>query len=96
VYYLGRGFFILFVNEVFISFIPLYFFSFSVNCEVRQQYQLLLKPHALLFSATHVEPEKAELEVLKSAAAKLDALLEEKGISEDELVEEFRQLRQQK
>ena len=48
------------------------------------------------FLPTHVEPEKAELEALKSAAAKLDALLEEKGISEDELVEEFCQLRQQK
>ena len=48
------------------------------------------------FFPTHQEPEKAELEALKSAAAKLDALLKEKGISEDELVNEFRQLRQQK
>ncbi|MDJ0897892.1 MAG: type II toxin-antitoxin system Phd/YefM family antitoxin [Xenococcus sp. MO_188.B8] len=48
------------------------------------------------FLPTHQEPEKAELEALKSAAAKLDALLQEKGISEDELVHEFRQLRQQK
>ena len=48
------------------------------------------------FLPTHIEPEKAELEALKSAAAKLDALLEEREISEDELVDEFRQLRQQK
>ena len=48
------------------------------------------------FLPAHVEPEQAELEALKLAAAKLDALLEEKGISEDMLVEEFRQLRQQK
>ena len=48
------------------------------------------------FFPTHQEPEKAELEALKSAAAKLDALLKEKGISEDELVNEFRQLRQHK
>ena len=48
------------------------------------------------FLPAHQEPEKAELEALKSAAAKLDALLQEKGISEDELVDEFRQLRQQK
>ncbi|MGK7897786.1 MAG: type II toxin-antitoxin system Phd/YefM family antitoxin [Xenococcus sp. (in: cyanobacteria)] len=47
------------------------------------------------FLPTHQEPEKAELEALKSAAAKLDTLLQEKGISEDELVSEFRQLRQQ-
>ena len=46
------------------------------------------------FLPTHQEPEKAELETLKSAAAKLDALLQERGISEDELVEEFRELRQ--
>lgn len=48
------------------------------------------------FLPTHIEPEKAELEALKSAAAKLDALLKEREISEDELVDEFRQLRQQK
>ena len=48
------------------------------------------------FFPTHQEPEKAELEALKSAAAKLDTLLQEKGISEDELVNEFRQLRQRK
>jgi hypothetical protein len=48
------------------------------------------------FFPTHQEPNKTEHEALKSAAAKLDALLQEKGISEDELVDEFRQLRQQK
>ena len=47
------------------------------------------------FLPAHIDPEKAELEALKLAAAKLDILLEEKGINEDELVEEFRQLRQQ-
>ncbi|ELS05177.1 hypothetical protein Xen7305DRAFT_00049200 [Xenococcus sp. PCC 7305] len=48
------------------------------------------------FFPTHQEPEKTELEALKSAAAKLDTLLQENGISEDELVSEFRQLRQKK
>ena len=48
------------------------------------------------FLPTHKEPEKAELEALRSVAAQLDTLLQEKGISEDELVNEFRQLRQQK
>ena len=48
------------------------------------------------FLPTHQEPEKAELEALKLAAAKLDNPLQEKGISEDELISEFRQLRQQK
>ena len=40
-------------------------------------------------------PEKAELESLKMAAVKLDELLALKGITEDELVEEWGQLRQQ-
>ena len=48
------------------------------------------------FLPTNQEPEKAQLETWKSAAAKLDTILQEKGISEDELVSEFRQLRQQK
>ena len=47
------------------------------------------------FFPTHQEPSKVELEKLKLAAAKLDALLAEQGIQEDELVEEFRQFRQQ-
>lgn len=46
------------------------------------------------FLPAHQKPEQAELESLKVAAAKLDALLAAKGIREDELVEEFRQLRQ--
>lgn len=46
------------------------------------------------FLPTHQKPEEAELEALKIAAAKLDALLLEKGFNEDELVAEFRQMRQ--
>ncbi len=46
------------------------------------------------FVPTHQEPVKAELEALKQAAAKLDALLAEQGIDQDELVREFRQLRE--
>ena len=45
------------------------------------------------FLPTHKKPEQAELESLMQAAEKLDRLLAEKGITEDELVEEFRQLR---
>jgi PHD/YefM family antitoxin component YafN of YafNO toxin-antitoxin module len=48
------------------------------------------------FSPTHKEPEQAELESLKVAAEKLDRLLANREITEDELVEEFRQLRQEK
>jgi hypothetical protein len=46
------------------------------------------------FFPTHKEPAEAELEALKMAAAKLDTLLAEKQIDEDELVDEFRQLRE--
>jgi antitoxin (DNA-binding transcriptional repressor) of toxin-antitoxin stability system len=46
------------------------------------------------FLPTHQKPAIAELETLKVAAAKLDALLAAKGVTEDELVEEFRQLRE--
>ena len=46
------------------------------------------------FLPTHTSPEQAELESLKVAAEKLDRLLADRGITEDELVEEFRQLRQ--
>jgi antitoxin (DNA-binding transcriptional repressor) of toxin-antitoxin stability system len=46
------------------------------------------------FLPTHKKPEQAELESLKMAAAKLDELLVSSGITEDELIEEFRQLRQ--
>ena len=45
------------------------------------------------FLPTHKKPEQAELESLMQAAEKLDRLLAEKGITEDELIEEFRQLR---
>jgi hypothetical protein len=47
------------------------------------------------FFPTRSQPEEAEREGLKRAAEKLDALLQEKGISEDALVAEFRQLREQ-
>ena len=46
------------------------------------------------FLPTHKKPEQAELESLKVAAEKLDRLLADSGITEDELVSEFRQLRQ--
>lgn len=46
------------------------------------------------FVPTRQQPVKAELEALKQAAAKLDSLLAKHGISEDELVQEFRQLRE--
>jgi antitoxin (DNA-binding transcriptional repressor) of toxin-antitoxin stability system len=46
------------------------------------------------FLPTHKKPEQAELESLKMAAAKLDELMASSGITEDELIEEFRQLRQ--
>ena len=39
--------------------------------------------------------EQAELKSLKIAAEKLDRLLADKGVTEDELVKEFRQLRQE-
>ena len=46
------------------------------------------------FLPTHQKPEKAELESLKMAAVKLDELLASSGITAEELVAEFRQLRQ--
>ncbi len=45
------------------------------------------------FLPTHEKLEQAELESLKVAAEKLDRLLADRGITEDELVKEFRQLR---
>lgn len=45
------------------------------------------------FLPTHKKPEQAELESLKVAAEKLDRLLADSGITEDELVAEFRELR---
>lgn len=41
------------------------------------------------------DPQEAELNQLRVAGQKLDALLRERGISEDELVAELRQLRSQ-
>ena len=48
------------------------------------------------FFPTHQEPSLAEIEGLKRATVSLDSLLREQGISEDALVQEFRQLREQK
>ena len=45
------------------------------------------------FFPTQKKPEQAELESLMRAAEKLDRLLASKGITEDELVEEWGQLR---
>jgi len=42
-----------------------------------------------------VEPDLQELESLKLAAKRLDDLLKSRGITEDELVEDFRKIRQQ-
>ena len=47
------------------------------------------------FLPTHQDVSKVELEKLKQAAQTLDALLAEAGVTEDELVNEFRQLRDQ-
>lgn len=46
------------------------------------------------FLPARPEPSEAEIEGLKRAAARLDALLRERGLSEDLLVSEFRQLRE--
>ena len=48
------------------------------------------------FLPTHQPPAEADLAGLKRAAAKLDSILEKAGITEDTLVTEFRQLREQK
>jgi hypothetical protein len=48
------------------------------------------------FLPTQQAPIDAELAGLKRAAEKLDTLLQEAGITEDMLVAEFRQLREQK
>lgn len=47
------------------------------------------------FLPAQPEPAEAEIEGLKRAALKLDALLQEKGLTEELLVQEFRQLRKQ-
>lgn len=38
-------------------------------------------------------PDKAEIDALKEAASRLDALLAEAGVSEEEMLTEFRKLR---
>lgn len=47
------------------------------------------------FVPVHKTPSKADFEALKSAALKLDALLTEQGISEDELVQDFKEMRKE-
>ncbi|MBV9033458.1 MAG: prevent-host-death protein [Acidobacteriaceae bacterium] len=46
-----------------------------------------------LYIPTRRRASNRDLTALKAAAAKLDAMLEEAGISEDELVEDFKRLR---
>ena len=46
-----------------------------------------------LYIPTRRRTSNRDLTALKVAAAKLDAMLEEAGISEDELVEDFKRLR---
>ncbi|GBE72986.1 hypothetical protein myaer87_02130 [Microcystis aeruginosa NIES-87] len=46
------------------------------------------------FLPARLEPSEAEIDGLKRAAERLDALLREQGLSEDALVREFRQLRE--
>ena len=46
-----------------------------------------------LYIPTRRRTSNRDLTALKAAAAKLDAMLEEAGISEDELVEDFKRLR---
>ncbi len=41
-------------------------------------------------------PDKAELDALKEAASRLDALLAQASVSEEEMLSEFRQLRSNK
>jgi len=48
------------------------------------------------FVPVHKAPDKADLEALNIAAHKLDALLAEHGIDEEELIQEFEQLRKSK
>lgn len=48
------------------------------------------------FFPAQPKPAFSEIEALKRAAEKLDALLQENGLTEELLLEEFRQLREQK
>jgi antitoxin (DNA-binding transcriptional repressor) of toxin-antitoxin stability system len=45
------------------------------------------------FFPTQIDPAEAEIAALKQAAEKLDLILQANGVAEDELVEEFRQIR---
>jgi antitoxin (DNA-binding transcriptional repressor) of toxin-antitoxin stability system len=47
------------------------------------------------FLPAQQKPTEAEIDGLKRAAEKLDALLQEKGLNEDILLREFRALREQ-
>jgi hypothetical protein len=47
------------------------------------------------FFPTHQAPSLDEIEGLKRAADALDRLLQEQGMAEDALVQEYRQLREQ-
>ena len=68
------------------------------------QYLLAPKPVAItrhgetvgFYIPAHHRPEKSEVEALKRAATQLDQLLLDKGVTEDELLSEFRDLRTSK
>jgi antitoxin (DNA-binding transcriptional repressor) of toxin-antitoxin stability system len=45
------------------------------------------------FLPTRKRPAEADLEALRRAGEKLDALLQDSGVGEDELVERFKKLR---
>jgi antitoxin (DNA-binding transcriptional repressor) of toxin-antitoxin stability system len=48
------------------------------------------------FIPVHREPDQAEMEALRASTLKLETLLADQGISEEELVQEFRQLRERR
>jgi hemerythrin len=48
------------------------------------------------FFPTQLKPDEADKESLRRAAEKLDKLLQEHGIEEDEMVAEFRKLKEGK
>ena len=68
------------------------------------QYLLTSSPLAItrhgetvgFYIPTRHHPEKADLDALKSAALQLEKLLADHGVSEDELLLEFRSLRKEK
>lgn len=67
-----------------------------------QQYLLTSTPMAItrhgetvgFYIPTRQHPQRAELDALKQAAKQLEKLLITEGITEDELVKEFRDLRE--